>query len=138
MIDLAPGAESVRLAREIAAGVQANVARDARKRADFERLRGAVALVADDGGTALTLRFDFGRLVIHTGVVGIPDITVRGPTELLEGLGDLPLPGMAAVAAKWLARGSGRAAVRNGGELKIYGLATHPFLIRRLFSVLSK
>lgn len=137
VIDLAPGAETVKLARELAAAVQANVIRDLRKRSDFERLRGAVALVADDGGTALTLRFDFGKLVVHTGVVGVPDVTIRGPTQLLEGLGDLPLPGLAAVAARRFTPAA-FSPEPNGGDIKIYGLVTHPFLVRRLFSVIAK
>jgi len=74
VIDLSPGAEHDPLARSFAEIVRANVARDWQK-SEFSRLRGAAAIVADDAGTALTLRFDFGRLTIHEGLVGTPDVT---------------------------------------------------------------
>ena len=76
LIDVAPGAESLPLAASLAELVRRNIGRDAAKRAEFDRLRGAVAVVADDHRTSLTLRFDFGHLVVHTGVVGVPDITL--------------------------------------------------------------
>src|SRR5690349_21049096 len=99
--------------------VRRNVARDRGKRAEFDRLRGAVAVVAVDHPTALTLRFDFGRLIVHDGVVGVPDITLRGPLSALEGLGEHR-------ARTFGAR----------GDLTVYGLWTHPLMVRRLFRVL--
>jgi hypothetical protein len=84
LIDVAPGAESLPLAASLAELVRRNIGRDAAKRAEFDRLRGAVAVVADDHQTSLTLRFDFGRLVVHTGVVGVPDITLLGPIAVLR------------------------------------------------------
>lgn len=144
VIDVAPGAENQALARELAELVRGNVARDPGKRADFERLRGAIAIIADDRSIALTLRFDFGRLVVHTGVIGIPDVTLRGPTLVLESLGDLPRRSLPAVAGGIL-RGTAPSAAlvgavgeRTHGQLKIYGLITHPLMVRRLLSVLSK
>jgi hypothetical protein len=144
VIDVAPGAENQALARELAELVRSNVARDPRKRADFDRLRGAVAIIADDRSIALTLRFDFGRLVVHTGVIGTPDVTLRGPTLVLASLGDLPRKSLPAVAAGLL-RGTapsealvGPVGERSHGPLKIYGLTTHPMMVRRLLSVLSR
>lgn len=139
-IDLAPGAEKQPLARKLVEHIRTNVVRDARSRAAFESLRGAVALIADDRGTALTLRFDFGRLVVHTGVVGVPDVTIRAATELLESLGSVRRRGLLSLGWGVL---SGRVVDTAFGfaagarELKIYGLATHPLLVRRLMTVLS-
>jgi hypothetical protein len=144
VIDVAPGAENLALARELAELVRGNVAHDPRKRADFERLRGAAAIIADDRSIALTLRFDFGRLVVHTGVIGTPDVTLRGPTLVLESLGDLPRKSLAAVAVGILggtapsAAFVGQMGERAHGQLKIYGLITHPVMVRRLLSVLSR
>ena len=141
VIDLSPGAEHDPLARSFAEIVRANVARDWQK-SEFTRLRGSAAIVADDAGTALTLRFDFGRLTIHEGLVGTPDITIRGTTNELEALTRLrfgtPLK---------LPVGS-----ENGGpaelisvlralrtrRLKIYGLTFHPRFVVRLLRVLSR
>jgi hypothetical protein len=142
LIDVAPGAEGQPLARHLAELVRGNVSRDSAKRAEFERLRGAIAMVTDDGTTALTLRFDFGRLVVHGGVVGVPDVTVRGTTQALESLGDQPLRGLGRIALLAF-RGGRRSPEGSGGglrqgELQIYGFVTHPRLVRGLFAVLSR
>jgi hypothetical protein len=144
VIDVAPGAETQPLARELAELVRGNVQRDPAKQADFDRLRGAVAIIADDRSIALTLRFDFGRLVVHTGVIGTPDVTLRGPSLVLAALGDLPRQSLPSVAGGILRGASPSAALlgplgeRARGQLKIYGLLTHPVMVRRLLSVLSK
>ena len=121
--DLGPGAEAHRLARELANRVRDNVSRDARTAKTFDRLAGSLAVVADDAATALTLRFDFGRLTIHEGMVGVPDVTFRGHEAALEGLGrarNLPLLGAP------LPRG-----------VTIYGLARHPRFVARVLRVLA-
>jgi hypothetical protein len=135
LIDIAPGAETLPLAASLAELVRRNVARDPGKRAEFDGLRGAVAVVADDHRTALTLRFDFGRLVVHTGVVGVPDITLLGPLAALEGIGDLKAKGLARLAWGKL---RGREGEARFGDLKIYGSWTHPLMVRRLLRVLSE
>lgn len=144
LIDIAPGAERLPLAVSIAELVRSNVAVDAKRRAAFDRLRGAVAVIAYDRETALTLRFDFGRLVIHSGVVGVPDVTLRGPAAVLESLGDVPRPSLPGLALGIARDGGARAALgtlldRSGRTpLKLYGLVAHPVLVQRLLTVLSK
>ena len=144
MIDIAPGADSLPLATLLAEVVRRNVSRDAGKRSDFDGLRGSVAVVADDHGTALTLRFDFGRMVVHTGVVGVPDITILGPLAVLEELGERPARGLLGLAWGELRQREPRerrdgAAEMDGSRrgLKIYGFWTHPLLVRRLLRVMS-
>jgi hypothetical protein len=126
LIDIAPGAESSSLAVSLAELVRRNVTRDRVKRAEFDRLRVAVAIIADDERTALTLRFDFGRLIVHTGVVGVPDLTLSGPTGALERLGALSPTGLIGLPRADL------------GEVKLHGLWAHPLLARRLLFVLSE
>src|SRR5262245_53615389 len=64
----------------------------------FARLAGRVAIVAEDAGVALTLEFQRGRLVVHDGIVGIPDLTIRGGFEQIgdmsrmENIGPFPDP----------------------------------------------
>jgi hypothetical protein len=137
LIDIAPGAENLPLAESLAELVRRNIGRDAAKRADFDRLRGAVAVVADDAGTSLTLRFDFGRLVVHTGVVGVPDITFLGPIAVLEGIGTLGARGLLGLAWGKLREGGAKAPLQ-WGNLTIYGFWTHPIMMRRLLRVLSE
>ncbi len=135
VVDLAPGADHVPLALEIAERVRCAVKKEALRR-DFDRMRGAVGIVADHTDTALTLRFDFGRLTIHEGLIGVPTVTIRGITRGLEGLSGLPPMPVRGVIASGRSLARVFSAVR-GGKLKIYGLAAHPRLVVRLLRLLS-
>lgn len=139
IVDLAPGAGEDGLAQLFATLVRENLVDEARRR-DFSRLRASIGVVADDAGTALTLRFDFGKLTIHEGLVGVPTITIRGQTADIERLSELPH----AIGLRALSDPSSRAAARHvlsalrSRNLKIYGLYSHPRLVIRLLRVLSR
>jgi hypothetical protein len=143
VVDLAEGAEHDPLAQSLAEIVRSNVARDWQRR-EFARLRGSAAIVADDAGTALTLRFDFGRLTIHEGVVGIPDVTIRGTIPDIEALTRLPFHPALRVPVAGLRDGEGRRALvavfaaLRGRALKIYGMMFHARFVLRLLRVLSQ
>src|SRR5689334_22558780 len=51
------------------------------KREDFARLRGRVAIVAEDAEVAMTLHFEGNMLTVYDGIEGIPDVTVRACGE---------------------------------------------------------
>ena len=138
IVDLAPGAEDNDLAVRLAARVRSNLARAPRKVKDFRALRGTVQVVALDAGSALTLRFDHGRLTVHDGTIGVPAVTFSGDTAALLRLVDVPL-------SRWLSipfASAGRGAreilsLLSRGELKIYGLASHPRLVTRVLRLVS-
>lgn len=139
IVDLAPGAEHEPLAVTLAEAVRDGLGDPERRRA-FERLRGAVGVVIDDAATALTLRFDFGRLTVHEGLVGVPTVTLRGPRAELEGLTRLVLvpSGVPDVTSRGGWRGLRRVArVLWARKLVIYGLFAHPRFVLRLLHVLS-
>ena len=143
VVDLGPGAERNPLAGLLAELVRANVQRPAQRR-ELERLRGSFAVVADDAGSALTLRFDFGRLTVHEGIVGIPDVTLRGRSADIEALADLPFRTRLGVPLPAPGDADGRHAVSvllsalRGRRIKIYGLLTHPRLVFGLLRVLAR
>jgi hypothetical protein len=141
VVDLAPGAEHDRLARWFADAARAAAASEPSRR-EFSRLRGSVGVVADDTGTALTLRFDFGRLTIHEGLVGVPTVTLRGNTEDLERLLTLPLSRRRALGllSDRQERRELLALLSALGRrrLKIYGLGLHAPLVLRILRVLSR
>jgi hypothetical protein len=143
VVDLAPGAEDNPLAEMLAGVVRSNVQHE-RQRREFDRLRGSVAVVADDAGTALTLRFDFGRLTVHDGLVGVPDVTIRGNIEDFETLTRLPFGSRFGVPLPARDDGDGKQALRTvflrlrGRKLKIYGLVFHAPLVLRLLRVLGR
>lgn len=142
VIDLAAGAEREPLARELAERVRANVQRPGQRRA-FELLRGAVVVLVTDDRTELTLRFDYGRLTIHDGVLGVPDLTVRGPRADLSALARLPLQSTMMLPLPRRADPAGRAVLTRvlralgSGRLKIYGLIRRPRFVARLLLVLG-
>ena len=130
-IDCAPGADDNPLAAWAAERVRDNVAATQQARRDFYNIRAAVVLVAPDRRLQATLRFDHGYLTIHDGMIGIPDVTLCGDYEVLMGLesvpvsriGRLPLPPVSDLFS---------------GELKIYGLFTHPLLVTRVLRMLVR
>jgi hypothetical protein len=142
VIDLAPGAEHDPLAARFAEIVRDNL-KNAWQNREFLRLRGSAVIFADDAGTALTLRFDFGRLTIHEGVVGIPDVTIRGGIADIEALTRLPVPAVSRLPSA-LGDPDGRAAIGSvaralrSRSLKIYGLMFHARFVVRLLRVLSQ
>jgi hypothetical protein len=92
-VDLGPRADADPLAREIRRRVTAKLERG-EGLAAFRSMWGTVVVVAvgDDGAggtshTTLTLRFDWGRLMIHEGRVGRPDVTLWGSPDSILGLG---------------------------------------------------
>lgn len=143
LVEVAPGAERSVLATSLALHIRDNVARHEAKQRALRNMRGAVCLVADDTGEALTLRFDYGRLGIHSGVVGVPDVTIRARAKVLGRLPDLPAPsvsGLYKLAQGGRARRALTLAARAAGtgELKVYGAVLHASLVARFWRVLSK
>lgn len=119
-IELAPGADENGLALMLATLLAENLAAHEALRGKVDRLRGRVAIVAEDADVSLTLEFRRGRVVLHHGVVGIPDLTIRGEAELIgdmsrmESVGPLPDPRGQVNRAMWRALREGR--------LRIHGL----------------
>lgn len=142
-VQLAPGAEENGLAMMLRDLVTQNLEAKPHKMDDFASLDGSVAIVADDADVALTMRFRGGKLTIHDGIVGVPDVTIRGPSEAVLALSNMPLAtrlGLPipnprdAEAVKTVKTVMG--AMRNG-KLHVYGMAFHLPLVMRLTKVMS-
>ena len=144
-IELAPGAEENAFASMLADLVKQNLESKPHKKKDFDVLakgRGVrVGLVADDADVALTLEFAQGRLVVHDGIKGIPDVTIRGSADMIMALSNVPLTRPLALplptdrAAFEVVREMLRAT--RTGSLKIYGLFSHLGPMSRLTRVMS-
>ena len=86
---LAAGTEDNGLAIMLGDLVRQNLDAKPGKKADFAALDGRIAIVAADADVALTLVFErgpSGTLTIHDGIVGIPDVTIRGPSDAILAL----------------------------------------------------
>lgn len=98
MIALAPGAEDNAFATMLADLVRQNLESKPHKKKDFAKLAKAnrgrgvtIALVADDADVALTLEFRNERLVLHDGIKGVPDVAVRGSSDAIMTMSNIPL-----------------------------------------------
>jgi hypothetical protein len=136
VVVLAPGAADNGLATMLASLVRQNLEDKPHKQADFARLDGRVAIVAEDADVALTLEFRRGKLVVHDGIVGIPDVTVRAPSDdvmnlsLIE-LGRAGLPDVRGESFRKMWR-----AMREG-RVRVYGALAHAPMMLRLARVMS-
>jgi len=135
-IELAPGAGDNGLATMMATMLWQNLEDHPERLETFARLGGRVAIVAEDADVALTMRFERGRAVVYDGIVGIPDVTVRGTAEVIGNLslmetGRFGLPDPRGDVNRAMVQ-----AVRDG-DLRIYGLPAGLPLLARLGVVLA-
>ena len=80
-IHLAPGASENGLALMLSGLVQQNLIDHPAKKQTFLKMAGRIVIQALDIGVSLTLVFARGRLTVYDGVVGVPDVVVRAPSE---------------------------------------------------------
>jgi hypothetical protein len=128
-VELAPGADDNGLANMLATLVRQNIESNAHKREDFARLHGRIAIVAEDVDVALTLAFERGgKLVVHDGIAGVPDLTIRGPSEAIMALSNIPSTTPLGLPIPERKDREGALAVQTvfgallGGKLHIHGL----------------
>lgn len=144
-ISLAPGAENNAFATMLCDLVKQNLESKPHKAKDFHALargRGAsIALVADDAEVALTLVFRDGKLVLHDGIKGVPDVAVRGSADSIMAMSNIPLTRPLALPIP-----TDRTALdvlvtmvkaTRTGELKVYGMIGNFAVLSRLTRVMS-
>jgi hypothetical protein len=143
-VQLAPGAEDNGLAIMLANLVRQNLDSKPHKKEDFAAIGGSVSIVADDADVALTLKFERGgKLMIHDGIVGIPDVTIRGPSDGILALSNMPLATRLGLPIPSPGDHESVRAVRSvfglmrQGKLHVYGMAFHLPLIMKLTRVMS-
>jgi hypothetical protein len=142
-IRLAPGAGENGLASMLSDLVRQNLEAKPHKQGDFDALRGSVSIVAEDAEVALTLRFSRGELTIYDGIVGIPDVTIRGGSDTIMALSNmplvtrfgLPLPNPRKKDEVAVARGVFDA--MRSGSFHVYGMLFHLPMLMRLTRVMS-
>ena len=135
-IELAPGAEDHGFAPMLATLLRQNLDDHEDKRATAMKMRGRVAMVITDLNMSVTLEFVPFAIRVHAGIVGIPDVTVRAPSEwimkmsMLE-LGRFGLPDPRGEVARELAE------AEREGVVKYYGMLTNIPLMVRMTRVMS-
>jgi hypothetical protein len=119
-----------------------NIEAKPEKLADIKKMKGRAAIVADDAGIAVTLEFDGLCVVIRNGIVGVPDITIRGQSEAIMEMSNVPItrgiPFWARRSDEAGKEASSRAfAAMNAGQIHTYGMWFHLPLVIRLTRLMS-
>ena len=137
VIELGVGTSDNGLALMLADLVRQNLEDKPHKQADFRKLRASIAIVAEDAGVALTLRFTGQKLVIENGVRGVPDVTVRATSDDIMNLSLVELEPKYALPDP---RGDVMKAVFDAmktGRVKVHGALPHVLTMLRLTRVMS-
>ncbi|MBN8615300.1 MAG: hypothetical protein J0L92_32190 [Deltaproteobacteria bacterium] len=120
VVELDPGAEDNGLANMLATMMRQNV-EDHPERVDIaKKMRGRMAIFAEDAEVSISIDFEGERVLFRDGIVGVPDLTIRGG---FEQIGDLSR--MEQVGAVPDPRGPvNRAlfAAMREGKLRVHGL----------------
>ena len=141
VVSLAPGADENGFANMLSELLRQNLRDKPHKMRDFRKMQGTVALVADDAGTAITLAFTRGHVNVQSGVRGVPDVTIRGTTDAVMSMSNMPItyglpfPHPRDENAKAAYRGV--MAAMKKGEIHVYGMLRHFAFVQRLTRVMS-
>ncbi len=146
-VSLADGAEDNGLAVMLADLVRQNLEAKPHKKRDFNALAGSFSIVAEDAEVALTMRFTNdgrrGQLTIHDGIVGIPDVTIRGGSDTILALSNLPLTRPLGLPIPNPRDRNEVSIMRSvfsdmrAGRVHVYGMAFHLAMLMRLTRVMS-
>jgi len=143
VIDLAPGAENNGFASMLAELVRQNLEAKPHKARDFDAMTGTIAIVAEDAEVALTLEFQGGRLVVHDGILNVPDVTIRGTSDIIMAMSNLPLTTRFALPfphprdRQGVATSREVVAAMRAGTFHAYGMALHLPMMMHLTRVMS-
>lgn len=119
-VELDAGAEDNGLAGMLSTLMRQNLEDHPERRATFEKMRGSIAIFAEDAEVAVTIACDGATARFLDGVVGIPDVTIRGGFEQIgdlsrmESVGSVPDPRGPVNRSMWKAL--------RQGALRIHGL----------------
>jgi len=137
-------AEDNGLANMLATLVRQNLEANPHKRTEFEGLSGRIAIVAEDVDVALTLAFERGgKLTVYDGISGIPDVTIRGPSEAIMALSNIPSTTPLGLPIPEPKDREGALAAQTvfgallGGKLHIHGLPARLPLFLKLGHIMS-
>ncbi len=142
-IELAPGAENNGFATMLSDLVRQNLEAKPHKCRDFNALRGSIAIVAEDAEVALTLVFRDGRLVVHDGIEGVPDVTVRGTSDVIMAMSNIPLTRRFGLPIPKRGDTQGAATLKDisaamrSGAFHAYGMPFHVPMMVHLTRVMS-
>ena len=138
---LGAGAEENGFANMLSDLLRQNFEAKPHKLRDVRAMKGSAALVADDAGVAVTLRFLRGKITIESGVRGVPDVCIRGTTDAVMSMSNMPItfglpfPDPRDASAKAAYKGISEAMKK--GDIHVFGMLRHFFFVQRLTRIMS-
>lgn len=137
-IELAPAAVGHPFAEMMAQLLRQNLDDHPEKQAVALKLSGTVAIVVTDLDEGVTLECSRGRITFHPGIHGIPDATIRAPSEWIAKMSLVELTGTRfrfpdprGAVAKEIS------AAEKQGVIRTYASPLATLLLLRLTEVLS-
>ena len=133
-ITLAPEAEGIELAGMLAQMLEVSLERPEKEKV-FNSLKTRVFMFINDMDLGLTMDFGRGKLVVHGGKVGKPDISIVTDSETLLELLYINIT----LGIPNFFDETGRGIVKRllKGDLKIKGMFTHPVALIKVTKVIS-
>jgi hypothetical protein len=141
-VERGEGAESNGFACMLSDLMRQNLETNPHKLKDFRAMDGDVAIVADDADVSLTLQFRRGKLTVVDGIPRVPALTVRGTSDVIMSLSNLPIRFGLPIPTRRADEGSKTAfrdmiSAMKRGELHTYGMLLHPRLFLQVTRVMS-
>ena len=124
-IAIDPSAEDNGLANMLATIMRQNLEDHPQRARLLEHLEGRLAIFAEDAEVSITWVFGHGQATVHDGIIGIPDLTIRGGFEPIGDMSRMesfhsrllqhvPDPRGPVNRSMWKAL--------RGGQLRVFGL----------------
>lgn len=135
-ITVADDAQDNGLALMVAELIRQNIEDQPQKAKVLRKMRGRVAIVADDAGVAMTMLFDSGSLLVQDGIVGIPDMTVRADSAQVVTMSQVEFTfgGLPDLRGRYLRE---VVAASRSGQIQVFGALSNPLLALRLTRLMS-
>lgn len=119
-IELDADAADNGLANMLCTMMRQNVEDHPERDATLAKLRGRMAIFAEDAEVAISIDFDGGRVLFRDGIVGVPDLTIRGGFEQIGDLSRMEQVGAVPDPRGEVNRSLFRA--MRAGSLRVHGL----------------
>lgn len=119
-IDLDAAAEDNGLANMLCTMMRQNVEDHPSRRDLLAKMKGRMAIFAEDAEVAISIDFGGDRVVFRDGIVGVPDLTLRGGFEQIGDLSRMEALGAFPDPRGEVNRGLFRAL--REGKLRVHGL----------------
>ena len=134
-ITMAPGAEGAGMASMMGDMIKANLKNKPARMKDFNKLNGTIWITADDADTEMTMVFENGSLIVHTGKVGKPILEITTDSATLLDLANIDIK----MGMPYYFDETGRMVIKKllKKDLKIKGMFAHNMALTRMTKIMS-